>query len=226
MTVADEVRTSALSNMNSPIVGLGSSSIGTPMAVFNKNALVVNTVVDPYLISQGDVADGNENIVIHNLPNLGLYLELYHYFVTNAGGAAVFSTHPVIQVFGMLPFPERKLEGVDGRLLPWDISGVGNPNAVAGELRTETNPKFNELWIPLNTPDASAFDFDFGDTAFVPVVGAAFNHLDTGSGDTHGISEKIFVALVGCTRAMVLVTTNTVFNVTGDSSLIIGRVVG
>ena len=224
MAAPDAVRTSALSNMNSPAVGLGNSAIGSPIMVLHKDIEAL-TAADqyPYRISQGSTTANNEHVVITDLPNLGLYLELYALYRDT--GAIIITSHPTIQVFGLCPQSERSVDPIAGRLLPWDVGSFTNPNGVAADTRyVSGQPGLDDFWIPLNTPDAAAIGLDLDADQSTGAAGKAFTHTDSVTGDVFTMSDKVFVALVGVTRVMVVVTVVGVSDAL--TRFIVGRVVG
>ncbi len=187
-----------------PLIGQGLSSIGGPFAVLNSDTETLTaTDNDPWAVKASAHVSHDEVFPLI-IPNMGLYLEVYHTWRDDGGAAAVTQT-PRILVFGRTP----PIPGTPANIRQW-------PQDVDTSFPDLTD---NEFWQLLNEPDNTVNYLDFNTYA------AGLGEWEfANAGNDQYFSNRRYVYLAGCEE--VFVTISQVAVLTTGVGMIVGRIVG
>jgi hypothetical protein len=199
-------------NREEPVVGSGSSSIGTTVFVMNTDAKTVTSdSLDPYLQMGGTPgAEGNIRPIV--VPSMGLHLEVNIAYT----GAVPTADLPVVCIYGEVPAAKP-----GDRYWPVDVDST-----ICGTADSATNDT-SSFWVPLMDWDNAEVQSDAAEVDFSNLIALnpdAVTTLSSGDG-TPGIAlgAPRRVYLSGCTR--VICTVRTVAD-NATAAVIIGRFVG
>lgn len=187
-----------------PIIGQGLSSIGGPFAVLNSDTEILTVLANDPWAAKASVHVSDDEIHPLIIPNMGLYLEVYHTW-RDDGGAAAVTTSPRVLVFGRTPpIPGRPTLS---RKWPQDVDT--NFPALVDDV----------FWQLLNEPDNTVNYLDFN------TYGAGLGEwYFSNAGNDQYFSNRRYVYLAGCEE--VFVTISQVASLTTGSGMIVGRIVG
>lgn len=200
-----------------PAIGQGNSSIGGPLFVLNSNSELVTTPHnDPYSVKNGPADASHDNIRPMIVPDMGLYLEIFHAYISTLDLASTSASSesasaddpeltqsPRVQIYGLAPRPQGHPKPTV-RLYPHDL-----------DSDFPTIPK-DDWWQLLEDPDQTDRWLDLGTEEAIQwrqVVGHDFY-----------LSRRQFVYLAGCREVMCLI--ERAATIVSGKGMIVGRFVG
>jgi hypothetical protein len=200
-----------LNSGGKPVIGWGSSSIGSSLFVLHKQANTATTGPDdPTAVMAG--ATAAEHCIPVAVPNAYYWLHMYVMWT----GVANMTTPPTVYAYGRVPpwssFPSvAKSDEIRNWPEDWNAATFGTPGASLAAGRTEDLQ--DGLWIPL-----------VEDTITWPIAmddGTTLRMEDTGHTTDWSMSAPTTLYIAGCTHVLTAIGT-----AANPAAMIVGRFVG